>query len=238
MKIYVVIPAFNEEKDLEESFSNLTRVFETSNIEAHFHFVNDGSTDKTLELLMEIGKGASNVYISNLPLNMGKGFAVMHGLNNIQQDDCDVYGYVDADLDLDPVNYPAMIKLLTQGNDQIVVGNKLDNRSLVDYPLKRRVLSYIFRKLTKVLLSLDVPDTQTGVKFFTAGVLRDIPPRIKVKSFSFDIEFLAIAVREGYSICSAPIVLKHRFNSSISLRNSMQAVKDLFRIRRMLRNEN
>lgn len=235
MKIYLVIPAFNEEKDLLESFSNLRTVFESSDYEAHYHFVNDGSTDGTQTLLGELQKKYSNVYVSDLPLNKGKGFAVMFGLNNAFLHDCDVFGYVDADLDLNPENFPVMISKLLHGTSHVIVGNKLDHNSVVEYPFKRRVMSYLYRKLTKTLLDLDVPDTQTGVKFFTASVLNDVAPKVKAKSFSFDLEFLSLAVRAGYSIDSSPVILKHRFNSSISLQNSLHAIVDLIKIRHALR---
>ena len=234
MNVYLVIPTFNEEADLNESFSNLRRVFDSSSYQTYYHFVNDGSTDGTQTLLKELQEKHRNVHVSNLPLNMGKGYAVMFGLKNVFREDCEVFGYVDADLDLDPKNYPDMIHTLLNGTAQIIVGNKLDHNSIVDYPFRRRVLSSLYRKVTKILLALDVPDTQTGVKFFTASVLKDVAPKVKARSFSFDIEFLSLAVREGYSICSSPVVLKHRFNSSISIRNSLHALVDLLKIRNSL----
>lgn len=237
MKVYLVIPAYNEEKDLDESFSRLRKVFDSSRYQTHYHFVNDGSTDNTQILLRELQLHYDNVHVSDLPMNMGKGYAVMFGLKNIFQQDCEVYGYVDADLDLDPENFPQMISLLLDGESQLIVGNKLDHNSIVEYPFRRRLMSYLFRKLTKILLDLDVPDTQTGVKFFTAQVLRDVVPKVKAKSFSFDIEFLSRAVRAGYYINSSPVVLKHRFNSSISFRKAFYAIVDLFKIKNTLRKD-
>ena len=96
-------------------------------------------------------------------------------------------------------------------NADILIGSKLHPDSQVNYPLLRRILSWGFRSLTKILLNLGVKDTQVGVKFFRGNVARDIFPRLLVKKFAFDVEILAVARVLGYDkIFEIPIKLRFK----------------------------
>jgi hypothetical protein len=88
--------------------------------------------------------------------------------------------------------------------------------------LQRRIISTIYFSFIKLLFGLPIKDTQTGLKLFKHKVLKDIFPKIVIKSFAFDLEVLAYAHRLGYKIAEAPVFIdsKRQF--------SRIGIKDMF----------
>ena len=73
----------------------------------------------------------------------------------------------------------------------IVVGSKLHTQSVVEYPPARRIYSWGYRQLTRLLFGLTVRDTQVGLKIYAAPVVEQVFPHVRTSGFAFDIEALA-----------------------------------------------
>ena len=96
----------------------------------------------------------------------------------------------------------------------IIVGSKRHQASKVVYPWDRKILSWGYFWLVRLLFQVKIKDTQSGVKVFKRKVLTTILPKLVVKQYAFDIEMLAVAKRLGFTkIYEAPIKLKHQFGS-------------------------
>jgi hypothetical protein len=92
--------------------------------------------------------------------------------------------------------------------------------SVVHYPRARRIASWLYQQLNRVLFRLDVRDTQVGVKVFSRGVVEEVVPLLLVKQFAFDLELLAVATALGHGrIRELPVRLEYRFTGS-ALRSS------------------
>ena len=110
-----------------------------------------------------------------------------------------------------------MLEHFSWYNADVIVGSKLHPASKVHYPWQRRILSFCYRWLVKLLFGLTIRDTQVGMKIFRRKVLEDVLPRLLVKTYAFDIEILAVAYRLGYKrIYESPVELDFTNVSSIT----------------------
>ncbi len=204
----VVVPAYNESGAI---FRNLTETVETLT-ELGYRFevilVDDGSVDETFlhaAQLLETHRG--RVRVVRYDVNQGKGNALMCGTAYATGD---YVVFLDADMDLHPRQLPRFFEIMESSQADVVIGSKRHPESNVDYPFVRRIYSAVYYLMIRLLFGLPVRDTQTGLKVFKAGVLRDVFPRILVKRFAFDIEVLTNAHRLGYKIADAPVTLEFR----------------------------
>ena len=105
---------------------------------------------------------------------------------------------VDADLDLDPVSIPTYLEVARRERLDFAIGSKRHPDSVVHYPRSRRIASWWYQQLNRVLFRLDVRDTQVGLKVFSRRVVEEVMPLLLVKRFAFDLELLAVAKALGY----------------------------------------
>jgi glycosyltransferase involved in cell wall biosynthesis len=116
-KITILIPAYNEQEVLRHLYERLHKLAgETPNYTFEFLFVNDGSRDKTLEIIKAYAKKDHRVAYINLSRNFGKEIAMIAGLDNA---DGDATVIIDADLQDPPELIPQMIALWEQGYDDV-----------------------------------------------------------------------------------------------------------------------
>lgn len=204
-KISVVMPAYNEEARICASIEETIKTFIDFGCSWELIVIDDGSTDSTYLRACElVDKYPGRLTVKKNPVNLGKGRALKKSLRYISGD---YVVFIDADMDLHPVQVEALFDIMRLDNADIVIGSKLHPNSIVNYPLQRRFISMIYYLLVKILFNLPCHDTQTGLKLFKAEVLRSVFPRILVKKFAFDLEVLANAHHLGYQIAEAPIVL-------------------------------
>jgi len=136
--------------------------------------------------------------------NFGKGRALKKAFKYISGD---LIVWLDADLDLHPLQIETLYDIMVLNDADIVIGSKMHPNSVVNYPLQRKIISLGYYFVVRLLFNLPCHDTQTGLKLFKMQVLRDVFPRILVKQFAFDLEVLVNAHHLGYKIAEAPIVL-------------------------------
>lgn len=116
-KISIIIPAYNEEEVAQECYNRLEEVLnKLNNYENEIIFINDGSKDKTLEILTKFANQNENVKIVSFSRNFGHQAAVTAGLKYVTGD---VILIIDADLQDPPELLPEMLKLWEEGNEVI-----------------------------------------------------------------------------------------------------------------------
>lgn len=115
--ISILIPAYNEEPVLEHLFTRLANLAnDTKNYDFEFLFVNDGSKDKTLEIIKDFAEKDPRVSFINLSRNFGKEIGMIAGLDYVQGDATVI---IDADLQDPPELIPEMIKFWEEGYDDV-----------------------------------------------------------------------------------------------------------------------
>jgi len=208
----LVIPAYRQEKTIVEDIKNLQKALSALPFKYEIIVVVDGDTDNTFKNAEKL-KG-KNVLVIGYKRNIGKGFAIKHG---VEKANGDVIGFIDAGMDLAPSEISIMLDIMDWNKADVVVGSKLHPESKVNYPFARKILSWGYRTLTHVLFGFKVKDTQVGLKLFRGKVAKDVFAKIIVKRFAFDIEVLAVAYKLGYTkIYEAPIKLNFNRASSIT----------------------
>ncbi|MFA5145013.1 MAG: glycosyltransferase [Candidatus Omnitrophota bacterium] len=205
-KVSIIMPAYNEAGRIAASIEETAKTFNEFGCSWELIVMDDGSSDDTYEFTREISKKypAGRIIIKKNPFNMGKGRALKKALRYISGD----YAvFLDADMDLHPIQVQTLFDIMRLDNADIVIGSKLHPNSIVDYSFQRRLYSWVYYLLVKMLFGLPCHDTQTGLKLFKTEVLRKVFPRILVKKFAFDLEVLVNAHHLGYKMAEAPIVL-------------------------------
>jgi glycosyltransferase involved in cell wall biosynthesis len=207
----VVVPVYNQAGTIVENVSNIRERVERGVGEPiELIVVSDGSIDASEERLLEDASHRARVI--HYDRNLGKGFAVKVGALAAQGL---WISYVDADLDLDPASIPEFLNLAQRESLDFVIGSKRHPESNVHYPRSRRVSSWLYQQLVRLLFRLDVRDTQVGLKLFRREVAQEVLPLLLVKQFAFDLEFLAVSRALGYRrIREEPVSLHYRFTGS------------------------
>lgn len=203
-KISIVMPAYNEAAHIVSGIRETAKTFNNFGYSWELIIIDDGSGDDTFDKASALSKEYPQLVIKKNAFNLGKGRAIKKAARYVTGD---YVLFLDADMDLHPIQFQALFDIMLLDNADIVIGSKLHPNSVVNYPFQRRVMSLVYYLLVRALFNLPCHDTQTGLKLFKVDVLRKVLPRILVKKFAFDLEILVNAAHLGYRITEAPIVL-------------------------------
>ena len=226
--ISFVIPAYKEEATIVEAMNRLLYTIDQNNINAEILIVVDGSPDSTAQQARSISD--RRVRVIDYPNNLGKGNALKVGCFALAHSE--YICFLDADLDLHPESVWTLLSILEKNEVDAVVGSKRHKLSVVDYPLIRRIQSQIFKVMIRLLFSLDVGDTQTGLKVFRYELIRACVPEVHTQGYAFDLELLVVAKQKGYSVLEGPVVLDFQFSSTTNLPAVLEMIKEVVRIKR------
>ena len=165
--------------------------------------VDDGSSDNTFnEATCE---EFDNVKVIGYKRNRGKGYAIKFGVSHVSGK---LVTFLDADMELDPRQIVILLEYMKNKNADVVVGSKRHPLSTIKYyPMLRKFLSKMYNIILRLLLQLEIRDTQAGFKLIRREVAQEIFPLMRIKRYAFDVEFLAHAKHAGYRIVEAPIIL-------------------------------
>jgi glycosyltransferase involved in cell wall biosynthesis len=208
----LVVPAYRQEKTISKDIKSLSKSLSQIPYDYEIIIVVDGYVDETFREAKKVKD--KHVKVLGYEDNRGKGFAIKTGVLEAKGD---IIGFIDSGMDLDPTEISLMINIMEWDDSDIVIGSKLHPDSIVNYPLGRKIISWAYRMIIKLLFNLNVRDTQVGLKLFKKKVAKDVFPKILVKAFAFDVEVLAVARSLGYDkIHEAPIKLSFKQGSITS----------------------
>ena len=200
MKVSIIIPAYNESETILTLLKKISRI-PTSKNQKEIIIVNDGSTDDTLEKIIEFSRNKKNIIIINKKKNVGKGFAVKLGL---QKASGDILLIQDADLEYDADNIPYLIKKMISARIQILYGSRRLNK-------KNKYSSFLYflggvliNTIISLIVRRNLTDSISGTKLFTRNVYNKIKP-ITSKGFEIDVEITAKAIKKGFDVLEVPI---------------------------------
>ncbi|HSW98159.1 MAG TPA: glycosyltransferase [Candidatus Saccharimonadales bacterium] len=210
--VSLIIPVYKQEKTIEKDLTRIKDVMDQMRYPYEIIVVVDGELDNTEKNAKKVK--APNILVTGYPHNHGKGHAVRFGMARSKGD---IVAFIDAGMDINPNGLSMLLEHFEWYNADIIVGSKLHPVSKVQYPITRKILSWGYRFLVRVLFGLSIRDTQVGMKFFRRKVLEDVSPRLLVKTYAFDIEILAVSNYLGYNrIFEAPVELDFSGVSSIT----------------------
>lgn len=151
MLLSVVVPAYNEEEVLPEFHKRISTILDSMAIEAEIVYVNDGSADKTLEVMQELCKKDPRVAIVDLSRNFGKEIALTAGLDHANGDAVVV---IDADLQDPPELIPELVKHWKDGYD-VVYAKRIvrDGETII-----KKTTAYVFYRLIQKVSRVKIPE--------------------------------------------------------------------------------
>jgi glycosyltransferase involved in cell wall biosynthesis len=203
----VAIPCYNEEAIVEASYRRLKEACEAQGVEYEIIFGDDGSLDRTRELIEGLDAEDPHVRLTSHFPNRGAGFTYREMWAAARGD---VIVHMDADLAMPAdVALPALLAALRDGA-QVAVGSRYAGIK-ADYPLKRRIFSRGYVILNRLLFNLKIVDTQTGFIGFDTAVLESINPR--ADGFEILVEFIAQANEAGFPVAEVGLPWIHDTSS-------------------------
>ncbi len=234
----IVIPCYNEESRLRgDSFRKIV----DKKLGYHLCFVNDGSKDRTLDVLKEIAKGKED-YISvyDCAQNGGKAEAVRQGILHLTKDpQIDYFGYLDADLSTNFADFEDLVNTITNSEYKIVAGSRMARMGAnIAKEGGRAIISKSINLLIRNILGMSFNDTQCGAKVMTREIAEHMFNEKFMTSWLFDVEiFLRMKKYFGLDsvkqyICEQPLKRwVHEDGSHLSMKDSVKIVMQLFQIK-------
>ena len=201
-KLSVVVPVYNQEKNVSTALARIKRVVESTGLSYEIIVVDDGSDDGTMSVLRREVIANSNIRIVTYSHNMGKGYAVKMGITNSHGDRVI---FTDGDLDISPHMIAEYIQQLEECD--LVIASKRHPNSKVSAPTSRIFLSRTFNLIVRILTGIRLKDTQSGLKAGNGRALRTIFRIMLVKRYAFDVELLTIASFLKMQIREMPVEL-------------------------------
>lgn len=218
--VNIVIPVYNEEKDLATSVGTLREYLRDhlSDFFWRITIADNASKDKTLAIAKNLSQKFAEVSYVHLPLK-GRGRAVKYVWAS---DNADIETYMDVDLSSDLKHFPPLVRALTRGYD-IAIGTRNTSGSRVyGRSLLRTITSKVYILLIKLFFWVHFSDAQCGFKAVTRRVVRDIIPRVKDNAWFFDTELLVVAEKSGYRIYEEPVTWIDNPGSTVRVMKTAQ----------------
>lgn len=233
----VVIPCYNEEERL---LSDEFLKYIDQHTGYHLCFVNDGSKDRTLEVLYELQKGREDfITVYNCEKNGGKAEAVRLGMLHMsKKEDLDYIGFLDADLSTDLSDFDDLVKTIENSNFKIVSGSRISRMGAdITKESARKIISLTINFIIRKILKMDFKDTQCGAKIFRKDVIDVAFGKKFVTQWIFDVEiFKRMSIHFGLSkakkvLCEQPLKRWiHADGSKLSMKDSVKIVMQLAQI--------
>lgn len=191
----VFLPAFNEEDSIAPAVEGVVKVLKSLDIDWEVLVINDGSKDKTAEVVKSLEEKYPNVRLINHEVNEGYGHVLKTGFARAKYP---WVAFVDSDGQFDF----AEIKKLIEKTDEadVILGYRLNRAD----PFRRRIFTWGWKMLAFMLLGLNVRDYSCGFKLVKKKVIEDISP-IESEEKVTQIEMLIKAQKMGYKFAEVGV---------------------------------
>jgi len=212
--VSLVIPVFNGESYLAENLVRVRSYLESTGLDAEIIVVDDGSTDRTPQILTTCSRDEFEVL--RLPCNRGK-FAALKAGMSVARGGCRIF--TDADLPYDLEAIPYMVTLLAEQGFHVVVGDRTlaGSSSGADQPPLRHLSTRVFSFSVRMLVTGELFDTQVGFKAFRGDVASTLFPLITDDGFAGDVELLYVALKYNLAIRRIPVRLLRTGPTTVSV---------------------
>ena len=242
MYLSVIIPAYNEEKRLAKTLNSINDYLSRQSYEYEILVVDNGSTDKTPEIVRNLANPARNgvsngvCQIRGLKLiegsaKEGKGFAVKKGMLEAKGD---YKIFTDADNSTSIDQIEKMWPEFEKGLD-VVIGSRDVKGAVLNPPQpwpRRVILGEGFKLYRKIIIGLwEIEDTQCGFKGFKKEAAEKIFQKSKISGWTFDVEILILAKQMGYKIKEIPVNWVNDPDSKVKLSSIIEMAIGLLKLK-------
>lgn len=195
--VSVIIPVYNE----QDTILKVVKKVKSVNIDKEIIIVDDASTDETAARL-ELLQDDSMIKIFTHEQNKGRGAAIRTGLEHALGQ---VTIFQDADLELDPSNYPKLIVPILEGETEVVFGSRFLGKGFVQgMGISYYIGNVVLAELTDILFrNANLTDVLTMFQVMKTEILKAL--HFKTMRWEFPIEIMTKLLRKGYTIVEVPV---------------------------------
>ncbi|MED5475087.1 MAG: polyprenol monophosphomannose synthase [Candidatus Neomarinimicrobiota bacterium] len=206
MKVLIISPTYNERENILKLLNQIWSIDKSYDV----LIVDDNSPDGTGKIIKNAMKNNSGLHLIEREGKLGLGTAYCEGFKWAIKNKYEKVIQMDADLSHNPKDIPRLLE--KSNNYDIVIGSRYVNGvNVVNWPMRRLLLSYIANLYAKIFIGLPINDATAGFKCFNISVLRQINLfQIKSEGYSFQIEMNTKAKIHGFSIAEVPIIFVDR----------------------------
>jgi glycosyltransferase involved in cell wall biosynthesis len=225
----IVIPAFNEERRLPETLSQVLTFVQSQTFTVEVIVVDNASTDTTKEIIMDFDSRHPCIrYLYEA--KRGKGAAVRTG---ILAGRGDYLLICDADLAVPIAEVEKFLPPQCSMYDVAIGSREIAGAWRYNEPFYRHIMGRVFNFVVQLLLLPGIRDTQCGFKCFRRDVGHDLFRSSTIRGWGFDVEVLYIATLRGYRVLEIPVSWYYGAQSKVSpIRDSWRMFKELLIIRK------
>ncbi|KAB2908271.1 MAG: polyprenol monophosphomannose synthase [Ignavibacteriales bacterium] len=229
-KILIIVPTYNERENIEKL---LPKLFSLEIEGLNILVVDDNSPDKTGDYVEEQTTLDERIHLIRRAGKMGLGTAYCAGFKYAIEHGYDFVFEMDADFSHDPDKVPEFLKKIEDAD--LVIGSRyLTGVNVINWPMKRLLLSYFANWYTRFITGLPIKDATGGYKCFRIEVLKAINlDKIKSNGYAFQIEMNFKAWKKGFKLDEIPIIFFDRFQgtSKMSKKIVYEAVFMVWKLR-------
>ncbi len=205
-RVVLIVPTYNERENLPRLVERIPAA-----PAADLLFVDDGSRDGTAEWVRELATRRPGVHLLERPRKMGLGTAYVAGFRWALDRGYDLVFEMDADLSHDPSEIPNFARKAEEGADLVVGSRYVDGIRIINWPLRRLILSRFASAYTRFWTGLPLTDPTSGFKCFRREALAALDlGRIRSNGYAFQIEVSYYLWRKGFRLAEVPIVFTDR----------------------------
>lgn len=216
-KTLIIIPTYNESKNIRKIIEEIFRL----NLNLDILIVDDNSPDGTGDIIDEMSKVNSSIKLISREAKLGLGTAYVAGFKYALKNGYDYIFEMDADFSHDPKEIPNFLEIITE-HDLVIGSRYIKGVNVVNWPLRRLILSYGANIYTRIITGMPVMDSTGGYKCFRRNVLESIDlEKIHSGGYAFQIEMNYRVWSKGFSIAEIPIIFVDRIEGKSKMSNSI-----------------
>ena len=229
MKAVVVIPTYNE----KDNVPRLSQAVLAQHPDIEILFVDDNSPDGTGKIIDDLVSVNPRIHVLHRAGKLGLGSAYREGFRTALAMGADYIFEMDADFSHDPAALPEFLKAVQEAD--LVIGSRyLNGVSVVNWPIRRLILSYCASVYTRWVTGLHLRDCTSGFKCFSRSALEGIDLQyVRSDGYSFQIEMNYRCMEKGLRIIEIPIIFidRHAGSSKMSRKIVREAITMVWKLR-------
>lgn len=213
--VEIVIPVYNEEKELKENILKLVGFCgrKLSFYSWEIVIADNASIDQTSVIGKDLEKANKKVRYIRFT-QKGRGRAVKKVWKDSSADIC---VYMDVDLSTDLDHLPAVVGSLVNGYDMATGSRLLKGSRVIERSIKREFISRMYNLIIKLFFQTKFSDAQCGFKAVSKNVVKRLLPHIKDNGWFMDSELLIIGEKVGYKIHEEPVIWHDNPGSTVRI---------------------
>ncbi|MBW6515073.1 MAG: polyprenol monophosphomannose synthase [Candidatus Cloacimonetes bacterium] len=229
MKALVIVPTYNEAENIQRLIQEILSKDERIEL----LIIDDNSPDGTAALVEGLMPENSRLHLMKRESKLGLGSAYIAGFKYALERDYSYIFEMDGDFSHDPNVLPIMLQEI-ENNDLVIGSRYVPGGSVINWPIRRLLLSYIASQYVRVITGMQIKDTTSGFKCYRREVIQDLDlNKIMSDGYAFQVEIKYRIWLRKKRIKEIPIIFNDRINghSKMSRKIVYEAIWMVWRLR-------